>query len=202
MSPQPFFRLFIFFLFSVLSTCAVAQKIKLVSGDLKALKSESSFAMKFQYDNMVIGGDRIPEKEYLRTKRNDWEAKEEGKGSDFVKMWFEDRKAYYEPAFIKGFEEYSKITLGSDSAKYTFILRTTRTEGGWSIGVMAHPGELDGQLLIVESANPSNIIARIVFTGLIGKYTSTDDFDMTKRIESAYLMAGDGLGDFFRRKAR
>jgi hypothetical protein len=177
-----------------------AQKKKLLQGTLDGLKGVKSYDIKFTYDSMVVGID-TPENQYLRTKKKEWDERDPGKGSAFLNEWFDGRQLQYEPTFIKNFETYSQVTLNDKSATYTMILKTTRTEAGWYAGVLAHPGEIDGELWIVESADPSKVIAKIGFYGFVGK-TSRDDIDMSDRIETAYEMAGKGLGDFFKRKAR
>src|SRR5688572_4998909 len=184
-----------------LSGAAYGQKVKLLSGTLAGLKSEASFRIIFRYDSMIVGND-TPEKAYLRKKKQQWEEAEPGRGSDFVEMWFTDRKELYEPEFIKNFEENAKVKLGDLDAKYTMIVKTTRTEGGWSGGVFNHPGEIDGEVLFVEASDKSKIIARIGFYKIIGKEFYGDDFEMTKRIQAAYAVAGKGVGDLFRRKAK
>jgi hypothetical protein len=186
----------------LVSTPAMAQKMKLLSGSLKPLKGEKSYNIVFNYDSMTVGGDGLSEKNYLTEKKNDWEGKEPGKGSDFVEMWFSDRKRLYEPVFIKDFEHYSYLRLADKAAKYTLIVNTRNTEGGWSIGVAGHPGEISGEMWVVESADKSSVIAKILFFEFTGKNSSGGDFDMTWRIKSAYEVTGRWLGDFVRRKTK
>ena len=187
---------------SVLSTPALSQKMKLLSGSLKPLKGQKSYSIIFRYDSMTVGGDGMSEKNYLRQKKNDWEMKEPGRGSDFVEKWFADRKRLYEPGFISKFEPYSDLKLDEGSAMYTFIVNTQNTEGGWNAGVMGHPGEISGELWVVESANKSNVIAKILFFEFTGKTSYGGDFEMTQRIQSAYEVTGRWLGDFVRRKSK
>ena len=186
-------------IFAILSTSATAQKI--ISCSLKGLKEQKSYDIKFTYDSMVVGVN-MPEKQYLAQKKSDWEIKEPGKGSDFVEQWFYDRKDRYEPTFIRNFEKYSDIKLADKNAKYTLVLKTTRTEGGWNIGIASHPGEIEGELWIVDSADQSNIIAKIGFSRFSGKNSNGGDFEMTARINSAYAIAGRWLGTFVVKKAR
>jgi hypothetical protein len=185
----------------LISSSAVAQKMKIISGSLTGLHNEKSYNIIFRYDSMMIGTD-TPEKVYLREKRRQWEQKEQGRGSDFVEIWFTDRKEQYEPEFIRNFEKYAGVKLEAAEAEYTLILKTTRTEGGWSAGILNHPGEIDGELWVVETADKSRVIAAIGFYNFTGKEFYGGDFEMTDRIQSAYATAGKGLGDFFRRKSK
>lgn len=185
----------------VLSESGNAQKIKLKSGNFTELKGQKSFGLKFTYDSMVIG-ENLPEDQYLEKKKMDWNLKEEGRAAAFVTQWYEDRKQLYEPAFAKGFDKFSrKWTLDKDS-KFTIILKTKRTEGGWNAGVVSHAAEIDGELWIVESENEGNIIVRIVFYDVKGKISNGGDFEMTTRIQSAYQIAGELLGFYLKRKIK
>lgn len=186
----------------VVSPSLIAQRIKLLSGSLEGLKSQQSFNIIFTYDSMVVG-DNTPEEAYLMEKERLWEAREPGKGAAFRNLWFNDRKKRYEPAFIKNFQDYSDVKLGDPNAKYTLVIKTTHTEAGWNLGPAAtHPGEIAGELWIVESSERNNVIARIFFDKSYGKTFNGGDFEMTIRIQSAYIQAGRWLGDYLRRKAK
>lgn len=187
--------------FSLVAVATYGQKRKIVSGSLDGIGTQDTYELVFDYEGMRVGAE-IDEVEYLKTKEADWEAKEEGQGAAFVRRWFEDRKTLYRPAFIVGFQKFYKAKLGDDKAKYTLIIKTMRTEPGWYAGVMGHPAELDGECWVVESGNLSNVIAKIAFAGFVGKVSYGGDFEMTTRIQSAYEILGNGLGDFIKRKSR
>jgi hypothetical protein len=176
-----------------------AQKVKLIFGHLSELKGIKSYDIKFQYDSIMVGYG-TSEKEYLSKKKTDWEAKEEGKGARFVAMWFDDRKKLYEPAFIKSIEEVGEFKTGDKNAHYTILLKSQSLEGGWDVGVIDRAGDINGELWIVESADESRVIAKILFDQMVGTYKSAGDFDITHRIASAYSKAGKSLG-FYLRKA-
>src|SRR5690349_11326410 len=93
----------------LLSISVFVQKIKLIEGDLAPLKGQKSYAIRFVYDNMKVGRS-IDEKQYLDEKKTEWEAREQGKGVEFVEKWFTNRKKMYEPAFVKNFEKYSYLS--------------------------------------------------------------------------------------------
>ena len=189
-------------IFAIVSTPVAAQQRKLISGSLDGLKAQKSYDIQFTYDSLHVG-DYVAEDVYLSQKRKDWELKEPGKGIAFVDQWFADRKKRYQPTFIKSFESYSRRKLNDKNAKYTLVLKTKYTEGGWSAGVVSHSANIGGELWIVESADQNKVIAKISFFGLAGKPSSSGrDFDMTWRIQSAYDFAGKVLGDFLKKKVR
>jgi hypothetical protein len=188
--------------FLIVASSSFSQKMTLVSGNLKEFKDVSSFDIKFEYDSMTIGPSEIPEEEYLKTKSARWEEREPGKGKVFRKMWFESRERLYEPAFIKNFEEATLKKLGDKNAKYTLLLKTRNTEGGFDIGVHGKDGVLGGELLIVESSDNSKVKAKIHFYDARGTNSTGGDFNMDSRIKSAYDAAGKWLGIFFKRKSK
>ncbi|AYB33752.1 hypothetical protein [Chryseolinea soli] len=190
-------------LFLLTSPVLLAQSVKLLSGSLKTLKGQKSYNITFRYDSMQVGmADPKPEKVFLMEVKNRWEEREPGRGSDFIQEWFEDRKLLYEPSFIQNFKEYAKVELPDAQAPYTLIVKTKHTEGGWFGGVLAHPGEIDGEVWVVESVDPTKVVARIGFYKITGKIQYPGDFEMTTRIQSAYAIAGKGLGDYFKRKSK
>lgn len=185
----------------VLTISTFAQKRELVYGSLNGMKAQKSYSISFSYDSMFVGM-QIPEKAYLENKRKVWDEKEPGKGAAFVTQWYDARKKLYEPAFIKSFEKFSLLKLNDKDAKYTMILKTSYVEAGWNIGVVGHAGEIGGELWIVESADTSKIAAIITLFECLGTDSYGGDFEMPRRIQSAYASAGKWLGEFIRRKAK
>jgi hypothetical protein len=179
----------------------VGHDIRLISGDLSPLKGQTSYHIQFDYDSIVVGTD-VPEQAYLEEKRRVWEVREPGKGDAFVKKWFADRQKRYEPSFIEHFEHFCRVKLGDPQAKYTLICKTRQMEGGWDAGMATHSGEIAGELWIVETAAPSQVVARIGFSGFQGDVYSGSDFGMTARIASSYVKTGQGLGHYVRRKSK
>jgi hypothetical protein len=159
-----------------------AQKRKLLYGDRDVLQGVKSYDIKFTYDSMLVG-ITTPEDQYLRTKKKEWDERKLGKGTAFINEWFDGRQLQYEPTFIKTFETYSRVKLNDKNSKYMMVLKPKRTGAGWYAGVLAHPGEIDGELWIVESADQSNVVAKIGFYGFVGK-TTRGDVDLSDRIET------------------
>ena len=192
--------LFLFILSSHVLLAQQAHYPKLLSGSIKDLKKQKSYNITFVYDSMRVGRN-VQEARFLTDLEDRWKIKDPAKGPELVKKWYTDRKRLYEPAFIKSFNRYAIVDMPDEHAKYTLILKTKRTEGGWNVGVAGHPGLIDGELWVVETADPRNVIAIIGFEELMGKYDSGGDLEMGLRIESAYEFAGRILGNFVRRKS-
>lgn len=183
---------FIILLF-VSITC-FSQAVKLVEGDLKALKGQTSMNLEFTYENMVIGDDKIKEPDYVSKKKEEFNNKEAGRGNKWEQSWIDDRKNRFEPKFVELFEKYSRMKNTSDS-KYTLIFNTTRTEPGWvGVGIIRKNARIDGEAVIVETANRGNVIAKLTVTNAPGFGGMGYDYDTGLRIQEAYAKSGKELG--------
>jgi hypothetical protein len=110
-------------------------------------------------------------------------------------QWTAQRKTGFEPAFIQSFKASSgKDTLSS--SKYRLIFNTDYIEQGFSsAAIMVHKNpEIRGELTLVESADPTKIIAKAKITKAMGK--AGPHFETGEHLDGAYNKAGDGLGAF------
>ena len=180
-----------------LSITVNAQRIKLTQGDLAALKSETSIDFKFTYENMGVGKYK-DEADYVTQKTADYNKKESGKGDTWAKAWVDDRAFRYEPKFIELFIKYSNMTR-DPQAKYTIIFNTYFTEPGFNVGVLRQSAKINGTATIVETANPSNVIAVVSIEKAPGGDWSGYDFDTGLRIQESYAEAGKGLAKFIKK---
>ncbi len=170
---------------------ATAQKVKLLEGDLSALKNEKTINTEFSYENMKVGKFN-DEKEYIEKKKEEYNKKEAGKGDTWAVAWVDDREQRFEPQFNELFEKTSQMTI-TPKAKYTLIYKTTFTEPGFNIGVMRKNATIDGEAWIVETADKNKVIAKIGVTKAPGRMFGGFDFDTGERISEAYAMAGRAL---------
>jgi len=173
-----------------------AQKIKVLEGSIDAVKAESSINLEYTYDNMSVGKfDK--EEDYIAKKKEDYNNKEAGRGDTWAKAWVDDRKNRFEPKFEELFTEYSDKS-NSKKAKYTLIFKTIFTEPGYNVGVMRKNAQINAIALIVETANPANIIAKISVDKALGRTFGGYDFDTGGRIAEAYADAGKALGKYLK----
>jgi len=179
------------------TTVANAQKIKLVNGDPSVLKTETSVAFKFTYDGMAIG--KFPNgQDYIDKKKAEYNAKQDGKGDRWADMWVANRTSRYEPKFIDLFLKYSQMAEKKD-AKYTIIFHTSFTEAGYNVYVSRHNAEINGEAMIVETADPSKVIATISIEKAPGRTFGGDDYDSGTRITESYADAGKYLAKFIKK---
>jgi hypothetical protein len=177
------------------SVAGYAQKIKIVEGSLAPLKGQKSIMTEFTYDNMTIGKDGLPESEYVAKRKKELNDKEAGKGDNFAKKWVDDRQERFAPQFRELFTKHAALTTSIDEkATYTLIFHTTRTEPGWNVGVMRVPAFIDGEAILVETANKNKVIARITVVKSPGRDAWGFDFETGVRLQEAYGKAGKELG--------
>jgi hypothetical protein len=169
-----------------------AQKIKVTEGSIDAIKSESSLNMEYTYDSMKVG-KYDHEADYIARKTEDYNKKESGKGDTWAKAWVDDRKYRFEPKFEELFTEYSEKTKDK-KAKYTLIFKTIFTEPGYNVGISRKNAQIDAVVLIVETANRSNVVAKLTVDNALGRTFGGYDFDTGERIAEAYADAGKALG--------
>lgn len=173
-----------------------AQKISIKSGSLDALKGQTKVNARYDYSNMAVG-EYEKEQDYVKKKTSDYNGKEPGRGDDWAKKWVADRKNSFEPSFEELFEKYSGIDLSSNpDAKYTMIIHTTFTEPGFNVYVSRKNATINLEFTLVETANESNVICKIVMTKAPGRTVGGSDFDSGTRISESYAKAGKELGAF------
>ncbi|MDF2381652.1 hypothetical protein JMG10_09270 [Nostoc ellipsosporum NOK] len=179
-----------------LSLTALAQKIKLKEGSLDALKNETSINIEFTYDNMAVGKfDK--EADYVNKKKTEYNNKEAGRGDRWEKAWIDDRKNRFEPNFIELFTKHSGLA-DSKKAKYTLIFHTTFTEPGYNVYFDRRNARINAEVLIVETANRSKVVAQINLENAPGRALFGNDWDTGERISESYAKAGKSLGKYIK----
>ena len=178
------------------ATMVHAEKIRVISGDLSALKGVKKMNVEYDYSNMEVG--KKTEKEYVADKKEAYNKKETGRGDKWEKAWVGDRSGRFEPRFEEAFNNVADLQVGTFlKEKYTMIFKTTYTEPGFNIGITRKNAYIDGEVWIVETANHNNIIAKLSCEDCPGRTFGGMDYDSGERIQEAYAMAGKGLAKFF-----
>jgi hypothetical protein len=193
------------FMFSVL----LVSGQKLVSGSVKVLKGQNLINLKFDYSNMAVGKFKN-EDDYVTNGIAERNKKKAGSGDEWAEKWKSDRTTRFQPAFEKEFHDALKSVgvVGKEDAadaKYTLVCKTTFTEPGFNatmaIGFAKKPATIDMTVTLVETANPSTVVAEIELKKVESKNMGGYDFDTGGRIESCYEKAGDYLGNFLKKNA-
>ncbi len=174
-----------------------AQKLKVTEGNTSALKSESSLNVAYEYTPMGVGKFE-KEADYVEKKKAEYNEKEAGRGDKWADSWESDRAERFEPQFEELFNKHAgNLQVGSNpSAKYTLVVKTTFTEPGFNVYVARKNARIDGEVWITETANPSNVVAKISFVNAPGRTFGGYDYDTGTRIQEAYAVLGKSLGRF------
>lgn len=183
------------------STSLFAQKIKLVEGSLKPLKGEKQIVTTFTYENMTVGKE-LTEADYIKRKKEDYDSKEPGRGDKWEAAWYNDREVRFEPQFNELFAKYAMMSTNGEDAKYTLIFRTTRTEPGWNVGVMRAPARIDGEVIIIETANPDKVVAKLSVVNAPGRDAMGFDFETGVRLQEAYAKSGKEIGKLIAKETK
>jgi len=188
----------------ILFTMSVSAQVKLVSGDMKALKGQKEVILKYDYSNMGVGKYKNAD-DYTSEKVAEMNKKKEGSGDEWLVKWTSDRTERFEPSFRKDFnDEVESFGLSgkddSPDAKYTLIVRTTFTEPGFNatmaIGFAKKPATIDVIIDLVETANPGTVIGSAEIKKIQSKSMGGYDYDTGGRIESCYERAGEYMGKY------
>lgn len=176
----------------LISSAAIAQKVKLTKGSLESLQDQTSINVEFTYDNMIVGKD-LKEEDYIKRKKDEYNEKEAGRGDTWEKAWVNDRTQRFEPQFAELFQKHSQRTINTEG-KYTLIFHTIRTEPGFNVGVWREAARIDAHVSIVETLNRNSVIAEFTVMNAPGRDAMGYDFDTGYRIQEAYAKSGKELG--------
>lgn len=182
---------------SLFSFHTYAQRIKVVEGKVPDLGAEKSINIDYTYDNISVG-KYDKEDEYIKAKTEEYNKKEAGKGDNWAKSWVADRQRRFEPKFEELFTKYSDIGLDKN-AKYTLIFHTIFMEPGFNVGVMRKNAFINGEILVVETANKSKVIAKLTVDKAPGNSYWGNDFDTGERLSECYATAGKALGKYVKK---
>lgn len=187
---------------AALTTVTVsAQKVKLIEGDLAALKGQTEINTTFDYEHVSVG-KFADEADYIEKKKAEYNKKEPGRGDTWEKSWKADRAERFEPQFNTLFEENSNIKAGSHpDAKYTLVFKTKFVEPGYNIYVSRKNASIDGEAWIIDSATKA-VVAKLTVDDCPGRTFGGYDYDTGTRVKESYAVAGKGLGKFIKKKAK
>jgi len=184
-------------LFWGLFGCSRASLV-LSEGNLSFLKGENLFNVKYVYDDLKVGDKS--EKEYVDEKVKEKNESEPGKGDKWLKEWYGNREAKFQPKFEELLNEYAQskaeFKSGLENTKYTLVLKTTTLEPGWNVWVSRKDAEIDAVALFVETDNPDKILAVFQIEDCRGGTGGGFDFDVATRLQESYALAGKELANY------
>ena len=190
----------VLFLNLLFSISGFSQEVDIMKGDLIFLKDEKTINIEFTYEKMMVGDDG-KEENYIKRKTTELNANEAGTGDTWAIKWQEDKQMRYEPKFILGFTNLSGMTVNKD-AKYTMIFNTKALEPGYSIGVSKRNAGIDGTVTIVETANRTKILAKLMVERPEENKFRGAAFDAGSRIADAYYLSGQKVAKFIKKNMK
>ena len=93
------------------------------------------------------------------------------------------------------------MTVNKD-AKYTMIFNTKALEPGYSIGVSKRNAGIDGTVTIVETANRTKILAKLMVERPEENKFRGAAFDAGSRIADAYYLSGQKVAKFIKKNMK
>ena len=175
----------------LLAVSTYAQRIKVTEGKLSVLEGQKEINIEYSYDNMRVGKfDK--EEDYIKSRTEELNKKEPGRGDKWAKAWVADRKDRFEPKFDELFSKISGMQLDKN-AKYTIIFNTVFTEPGFNVVVPRKNAYIDGEVTIDETADRNKVVAKATVDNSHGNSVRGNDYDTGERISEAYAKAGKEL---------
>jgi hypothetical protein len=174
------------------SSIMLAQRGKILSGNISKLKEITEYNLTFDYSNLNV--DRVSEEQFLIDKMK----KRQGNGKDiaFKNNWFADRENRYEPKFIESFtkrfkDSKVKVSKNLSTAKYTMEVKTTWIHPGFNVGIMHNSSLIKTIVTVYETFNPENKLVSIEYDRAPGKGKFAGplgflDYNSGYRISEAY----------------
>jgi hypothetical protein len=173
---------------------ASAQKIKVVSGKMSALKGVTELKLEYDYSGLGVGDFEV-EDDYINKKVAEYNEKEAGTGDSWKVKWFEDRPNRYEPKFEELFSKHAEsIKSGKDvDAEVTMNIHTTFIEPGFNVGVMRRPAFINLEVTFTKGEEELVVLSAFKAPGADAMGF---DFDTGYRISEAYAKAGKSLARY------
>lgn len=173
------------------------QKVVPYTGDIYILKNEKTLNVQFSYDKMKVG-KLDSEQKYTDKRVNEYDTKEQGKGTEWLAEWNENKK-FWEKSFIERFnndlsKKGVKMGLNQNDAKYILLINPLFLEIGWNALLISQCAEIDLEILVFQADDIENQKARILIENGFGVNETEKE-----RIAGAYKSAARNLVKFLSR---
>ena len=187
-------KIFLVCIAVIFSGTVLGQKLKVMDGDVKALKVVTAIKIQYDYSDLAVGKFEV-EDEYIEKKVAEMNEDEAGTGDHWKEAWFADRPDRYEPKFEELFSKYTEpIESGQDvDSDVVMNVHTTFIEPGFNVGVARKPAYIDLEVTFYKGGESVAVISLLKSPG---NAAMGFDFDTGLRISEAYAKAGKSLGGF------
>lgn len=196
----------IFILLITITSASFSQQIyQEKSGGLYILKGETILNLRFDYQGMRVCN--IKEEDYLGEKREEKNARSQGKGDYWVQQWEQNKSEDFPKRFEVLFNKYMqkknlKVERGAD-APYTLIVRTISLDPGFHTGtIVSQPALVNLDFYFVKSDNPEVVLLKLKVENVEGADASGfGSFDAGVRMGECYAKAGKILAKYILQNA-
>lgn len=191
----------------MVSSFAMAQKMKVTKGDFNFLKGQKELNVEFVYDNLKLMKDNLTNDEYATKRTAELNEKNKGNGDRWRKKWDESPEYMWNPKFIELLNKYygepKKVNIqeGLDTAKYTLIVEAVWIYPGWDIAISKKGAKVTTMLRFVETANPSNVLLEITSKEAPGDQWGSN-FSNESRIGEGFAKTGKSLAKLMEKKVK
>jgi hypothetical protein len=141
-----------------------------ITGKFSAIKEAGQINLVFQYDQMQVGSVG-KEETYINKRMSEYEAKNPGKGDDWLVEWKEIKRnaeEVFAKALNKKLSKKYGTMVGQDypDAEYTFVVNFITLEIGWSGGFVSGSGMAFFYFKLCKTADLDNAIGKMVTYGM------------------------------------
>lgn len=178
---------------------AIAQKTKVKSGDFKFLKDVKEINVVFNFDNLTLLKENLPEEQYIKERKADLNEKTRGNGDLWEEKWHSAKEGIWKTKFLelmlKSATAKKDILFQEnlDTAKYTLIVDVVWIYPGWDAAVMKQKAKVSTVLRIVETANPTNVMLEVNSKEAPGDQWG-NNFSNESRIGEGFAKTGKTFG--------
>lgn len=188
-------KIFLFLFVAVSTTIFAQNKLTVESGNLNVLKDQTEVNVQRVYGEPLFQAENLTETDYLNKRHQETVAKKgEAAWKTWIDFWEQHVETIWTEKFVEGLNKSKKIKFSQNiETKYTLIIQPKWMYAGWQ-GFVTQPGKLSADITIVETANPSNILATIKADKIEGIGSKVDYGMEYGRISAAYEKTGKEFG--------
>lgn len=151
----------IFLLLLAFSSCLMAQRVKVNTGDYNFLKDQKFIKVVFKFEGVTFAKKKITEEQYIDERMQEIEKRAGKKEAEKWKNdWEFSKSKTFQDKFLASWNKNTKIEASTDfkRTKYTLIVEPTWISQGVFGGIGSIPAEMNSKMTFVESDNPTNIL--------------------------------------------
>lgn len=188
-------KIFLFLFVAVSTTIFAQNKLTVESGNLNVLKDQTEVNVQRVYGEPLFQAENLTETDYLNKRHQETVAKKgEAAWKTWIDFWEQHVETIWTEKFVEGLNKSKKIKFSQNiETKYTLIIQPKWMYAGWQ-GFVTQPGKLSADITIVETANPTNILATIKADKIEGVGSKVDYGMEYGRISAAYEKTGKEFG--------